>query len=284
MTAKKNIAKSENPRTNMAGKRVFVTGSGTGIGRGIAVEFARAGADVVLHYSSSSEGADSAVEEIVELGRRAKAIKADFRKIAAVKDAAKEASDFLGGVDVLINNAGITANAPFQEITPELFDTLFQVNLRAQVFLTQALAPGMAKLGKGVVINLTSIHAFTALTEHAIYAATKGAIVAYTRVAALELIQKGIRMNAIAPGWILVENHRKTLGEGFDFDQAGRGIPAGFIGVPQDIAGLAIFLASDEARYIVGQTIVCDGGQTLIMPQTGDFRGRRSEKWGSRYL
>ena len=91
-------------------------------------------------------------------------------------------------------------------------------------------------------------------------------------------------MNAIAPGWIFVENHRATLGEKFDVEEAGQGIPAGFIGAPRDVANLAVFLASDASRYIVGQTIVCDGGQTLVMPLTGDFRGRRSEKWGSRYL
>jgi 3-oxoacyl-[acyl-carrier protein] reductase len=268
----------------MKGKKVLVTGAGTGIGRGVALEFARAGADVILHYSASAEGAESAVQMITSWGRRAKAVGGDFCKIDAVKETARLALEFLGGIDVLVNNAGITANAPFEEVTPDVFDTLIQVNLRAQFFLTQSVVPVMAEQGKGVVINLTSIHAYTALTEHAVYAATKAAITAYTRVAALELIQKGIRMNAIAPGWILVENHRTTLGEGFDFEAAGRGIPAGFIGTPDDIASLAIYLASEESRYIVGQTIICDGGQTLIMPQTGDFRGRRSEKWGRRYL
>jgi len=185
---------------------------------------------------------------------------------------------------VLVNNAGITANVPFEEVTPEVFDTLFHVNVRAQFFLTQAVLPLMEKQGKGAVVNLTSIHAYTGLTEHTVYAATKAAIVAYTRVAALELIQKGIRMNAIAPGWIFVENHRVTLGENFDVDAAGRSIPAGFIGGPEDIADLAIFLASDASRYIVGQTVICDGGQTSIMPMTGDFRGRRSEKWGRQYV
>jgi len=267
----------------MRGKRVLVSGAGTGIGRGIALAFAREGADVVLHYSASSEGAESAVRMIRSLERRALAIGGDFRKIEAVKETARAAHDFLGGIDVLVNNAGISTNDPFEEITPEIFDTLFQVNVRAQFFLTQALLPAMVGQGKGVVINLASIHAYTALTEHAVYAATKAAIVSYTRVAALELIQKGIRMNAIAPGWIFVENHRTTLGDEFDVEAAGRGIPTGFIGTADDVASLAIYLASDESRYIVGQTIVCDGGQTLVMPLTGDFRGRRREKWGARY-
>jgi NAD(P)-dependent dehydrogenase (short-subunit alcohol dehydrogenase family) len=268
----------------MGGKRVLVTGAGTGIGRGVALAFAHAGADVVLHHSASAEGAESAVQTIRSLGRKARSVSGDFTQIEAVRETARSALDFLGGLDVLVNNAGITANMPFDEITPEIFDRLFQVNVRAQFFLTQAVLPAMVDAGKGIVINLTSIHAYSALTEHAVYAATKAAIVSYTRVAALELIQKGIRMNAIAPGWIFVENHRTTLGDGFDLEAAGRGIPTGFIGTPLDVGNLAIYLASDESRYIVGQSIVCDGGQTLVMPLTGDFRGRRSEQWGKRYL
>jgi NAD(P)-dependent dehydrogenase (short-subunit alcohol dehydrogenase family) len=268
----------------MQGKRVLVTGAGTGIGRGIALGFARAGADVVLHYSASAEGAESATEEITRFGGRARAIGGDFRRVEGVRETAEAACDFLGGIDVLVNNAGITTNYPLEEVTPEIFDTLFHVNVRAQFFLTQAVMPVMVRQGKGVVINLTSVHAFAGMTEHTVYAATKSAIVSFTRVAALELIQRGIRMNAIAPGWIFVENHRTTLGEDFDVDAAGKTIPAGFIGVPQDVADLAIYLASDASRYIVGQTIISDGGQTALLPLTGDFRSRRSEKWGRAYV
>lgn len=268
----------------MQGKRVLVTGAGTGIGRGIALEFARAGADVVLHYSASGSGADSAVEAIIGLGRRARTIRADFRELEAVRETMRTAEEFLGGIDVLVNNAGITANRPFEEVDAQLFDTLFHVNVRAQFFLTQAAVPIMAAQGKGSVINLTSVHAYSGLTEHSVYAATKAAIVSFTRTAALELIQKGIRMNAIAPGWILVENERATLGQDFDFDAAGRGIPAGFIGLPEDVAQLAVFLASDASRFIVGQTIVCDGGQTSVLPLTGDFRSRRKEQRGRAYI
>ena len=160
----------------MEGKKVIVTGAGTGIGQGIALEFARSGADVVLHYSTSLDGAESAAQAITDLGRRAKAIHGDFSRIEPVRETAAAACDFLGGVDVLVNNAGITANAPFEEVTPEAYDMLFHVNLRAQFFLTQALVPAMVRQGKGVVVNLTSIHAYTGLTEHAVYAATKAAI------------------------------------------------------------------------------------------------------------
>ena len=122
------------------------------------------------------------------------------------------------------------------------------------------------------------------MTEHSVYAGTKGAIVSYTRELSLELIQRGIRVNAIAPGWVFVENHRKVLGDSFDVESAGKALPAGFIAQPSDIAKIAIFLASDDSSYIIGQTIVCDGGQTSILQLTGDFRERRKERWGANYV
>src|SRR5260221_312688 len=137
----------------MKGKRVLVTGSGTGIGREIALEFAREGASVVLHYSHSATGARAAVKEIQRSGGQAAAVKADFNDVRQARKLAKQAIKFLGGLDVLINNAGITMNMPFAEVTPEQFDTLYHVNVRAQFFLTQAALPAMLKQGGGVKKN-----------------------------------------------------------------------------------------------------------------------------------
>lgn len=268
---------------SMSGKRVLVTGAGTGIGRGVALAFANAGADIVLHYSHSGAGAQSAVESIQANGGRAAAMQADFNDLAQVKQVCAQAIEFLGGIDVLVNNAGITMNKPFLEVTSEQFDTLYQVNVRGMFFATQAAAAFMVEQGHGVVINLTSVHAYAGMTEHTVYAGTKAAIVAFTRVLALELAPKGVRVNAIAPGWILVENHLKVLTD-LDRTAAGQAIPAGVIGEPADIGHVALFLASDAARYIVGQTIVVDGGQLAIMPLTGDFRERRKEQWGQGYV
>ena len=267
----------------MEGKRVLVTGSGTGIGRGVALEFAREGAAVVLHYAHSADGAASAVDEIRTAGGTAEVYQADLADIAQVKELAAQAISFLGGLDVLVNNAGITMNRPFLDVTPEQFDTLYNVNIRGMYFLTQAAVPTMIEQGGGAVINLTSVHAFAGMTEHTIYAGTKAAIVGFTRVLALELATKGVRVNAIAPGWILVENHLKVLGE-FDQQEAGSTIPAGVIGAPHDVGKLALFLASEESRYIVGQTLVIDGGMLAIMPLSGDFRDERQEQWGQGYV
>ena len=267
----------------MDGKRVLVTGAGTGIGRGIALEFAKEGGDVVLHYAHSSDGARSAVGEITHSGGKAAALEADLADIGQCHELVVQARDFLGGIDVLVNNAGITMNKPFMDVTPEHYNKLYDVNIRGMFFVTQAGVRDMIEQGQGAVINLTSVHAFSGMTEHTIYAGTKGAIVAFTRVLALELAQKGIQVNAIAPGWILVENHLKVLGD-FDQEAASASIPAGFIGAPQDIGRLAIFLASPEGSYIRGQTLVIDGGQSAIMPLTGDFREPRKEQWGQGYV
>jgi NAD(P)-dependent dehydrogenase (short-subunit alcohol dehydrogenase family) len=223
------------------------------------------------------------VDEIGQNGGKAEAFQADFSDIDQVRNLVSQAIDFLEGIDVLVNNAGITMNKPFEEVTPEQFNILYDVNVRGMFFATQSAVPAMRKQGSGVVINLTSVHAYAGMTEHTVYAGTKAAIVAFTRVLALELAPKGIRVNGIAPGWILVENHLKVLKE-LDTEAEGRTIPAGFIGEPWDVGQLAVFLASDEARYIIGQTITIDGGQTAIMPLTGDFRERRQEQWGQGYV
>jgi NAD(P)-dependent dehydrogenase (short-subunit alcohol dehydrogenase family) len=268
----------------MKDRRVLVTGAGTGIGRGVALEFAREGAAVVLHYSHSREGADSAVEEIRAAGGKACALQADFNDAGKARNLPARAAEFLGGLDILVNNAGITMNQPFLETTVEQYDTLFNVNMRAMFFATQGAAEIMLQQDKGAVVNVSSVHAYGALVEHAVYAATKAAIVGFTRTISVELIQKNIRVNCIASGWVLVENQRKQLGADFDEVQAGLQLPVGFIGEASDLGKLAIFLASDESRYIVGQTILCDGGQTTVLPCAPGFRSPQKEKWGMGYV
>jgi glucose 1-dehydrogenase/3-oxoacyl-[acyl-carrier protein] reductase len=248
----------------MKGKKVLVTGSGTGIGREIALEFARRGADVVLHYAHSADGALSAVEEIRSAGGKAMAIKADLNDVNQAIMLATKAVEFLDGMDVLVNNAGITMTLEFEKVTPEQFEMMYNVNVRAQFFIAQTLLPAMIKQGGGAVINLSSVHGISACKGHSVYAGTKGAIIAYTRELAVELAPLGIRVNVIAPGAVPVENHQKAAG---DMDLSGLGdlIPCGFAGTPLDIAKVAVFLASNDARYIIGQTIVVDGGTTSWM-------------------
>jgi NAD(P)-dependent dehydrogenase (short-subunit alcohol dehydrogenase family) len=154
-------------QSRLFNKRVLVTGAGTGIGRGIALECARAGAMVAVHYSHSSSGADEVVRAMEAAGGRAKAFGADFRDAEAVVELAQQAVEFLGGVDVLVNNAGITLNVPFDRVTGEEFDTLYRVNVRAGFFLTQKLLDSLVE-NRGAVVNITSIHALEGMREHSI--------------------------------------------------------------------------------------------------------------------
>lgn len=255
----------------MTGKKVLVTGAGTGLGRETALEFAREGAEVVLHYAHSAEGAMSAIEEINSWGGKAYAIKADLQQAQEAIRLAKEAMIKLDGIDILVNNAGISMTLEFEKVTPEQYDTVYNVNVRAQFFILQTVLPVMEANGKGVVINLSSVHGFQAMKGHSVYAGTKGAIIAYTRELAVELAPKGIRINAVAPGAVPVENQYKAAGTD-DFSGLGKVIPCGFGGTPLDIARTILFLSCDDARYIVGQTIIVDGGTTSCMSFNEDFK------------
>ncbi|MCX7428656.1 MAG: glucose 1-dehydrogenase [Planctomycetia bacterium] len=271
----------------LAGKKALVTGSGTGIGREIALEFARQGADVALHYAHSASGAESAVEEILTMGRRAAAFRADFAKPENVALLADEAIAMLGGLDCLVNNAGITFNKPFLDVTPEQFEVMYRVNVQSPFALTQRVARHMLEHGGGAVCNLTSIHGVQGAPEHSVYSGTKGAIIAQTRALAVELAHRGIRVNAIAPGCVPVENYHKVI-PGFTDEgireMARTAIPVARPGTPRDIAQLAAFLCSDEAGFIIGQTLVADGGTTVLMSLISDFRNPSACRFGAGYL
>jgi NAD(P)-dependent dehydrogenase (short-subunit alcohol dehydrogenase family) len=271
----------------LAGKKALVTGAGTGIGREIALEFARQGADVALHYAHSDKGAKSAVEEIQAMGRKAAVFKADFGGVEEVAEMGSQAIRFLGGVNCLVNNAGITFNKPFLKVTPEQFDMMYRVNVRAQFFLTQRIVQHMLAHGGGAICNISSIHGLQGVPEHSVYAGTKGAIISYTRALAIELAHKGIRLNVIAPGAVMVEGFHKAI-PGYTEEKARQAakdaVPVGHSGKPLDIARLAVFLCSDEAQYIVGQTIVADGGTTAMMSLVRDFRSEMNTRFGAGYL
>jgi NAD(P)-dependent dehydrogenase (short-subunit alcohol dehydrogenase family) len=271
----------------LAGKRTLVTGSGTGIGREIALEFARQGSDVVLHYGHSREGAESAAEEIRAMGRRAEIFSADFSDLDQTLALADYAIEKLGSISCLVNNSGITFNRPFLKVQPEQFETLINVNLRAQFFITQRIVQNMIENGGGAICNLTSIHGLQGAPEHSVYAATKGAIIAFTRSLGVELAHRGIRVNAIAPGWITVENYYSAI-PGFNEADAKKSaenaVPVGRYGLPLDVAQLAVFLCGEDAGFMIGQTIVLDGGTTSLMSLISDFRSESNARFGARYV
>jgi NAD(P)-dependent dehydrogenase (short-subunit alcohol dehydrogenase family) len=266
----------------MQDKRVLVTGSGTGIGKGIALEFAREGATVALHYSHHAAGAMETVDLITQEGGKAYAFEADFRHIEQATRLVEQAAEKMGGLDILVNNAGITTNIPIEKVTVDQFYTLFNVNMASMYFTCQAALAPMVAEGKGVIINVSSVHAFEGCYEHTIYAATKGAIVAFTRALAVELGPKNIRVNCLAPGGVKVE-HWETVGD-VDLEQQARTLPVGFISEPKDMGRICVFLASDDARYICGQTLVADGGQLAVMASTDAFRTPSKLQYGRGYV
>ena len=276
-----------NIATRFVGKTALVTGADTGIGREIALEFARQGASVVLHYCHHPNGAFSAADEIKALGPKAVPIRADFDDISQVLSFADQAIAASGSIDYLVNNAGISFNKPFLNVTPDQFNKLFNVNFKAQYFLTQRVVAHMLERNGGAVCNISSIHALQGAPEHSAYAATKGAIIAFTRALAVEFAYRGIRINAIAPGPITVENHFKAI-PGYTEEQARKdgynAVPAARYGSPIDVARLATFLCAEESSFMVGQTLTLDGGTTALMCLVSDFRKESTARFGVEYL
>ena len=268
----------------LAGRRALVTGGALGVGRGIALELAREGAEIAIHYYNEQEAAEDTQRLIEGSGGRAYLFSADFSSaIEPRQPLAAAVHQALGGIDILVNNAGVTANVPFREVMPEFFDHLMTVNLRSMYFLTQAVSKTMCEQGGGVIINLCSLHAAYAMNEHSVYAMTKAAVQAFTRNVALELAPHNIRVNAITPGWCFGENHHQVLGGGSRQHDAAA-IPAGYISTPYTIGRLAVHLCCPDFDYFVGQTLTCDGGMSAAMPLSGPFDAPQQTRWGLRYV
>jgi NAD(P)-dependent dehydrogenase (short-subunit alcohol dehydrogenase family) len=272
-----------NPYT-LDGKLVLVTGAGTGIGQGIALVLAQQGADVALHYRGSAEGALEAVAQIKDMGRRAAAIQGDLGIVADCCRVVDEAGLFLGGLDGLVNNAGITTTIPFLEVTKEDFNRSYDLNIRGQFFCAQQAVRRMVVRGQGLrerfpdkpwaggsIINVSSVHGALGAPGHSVYAGTKGAITAFTRELAVELIPLHIRANVLAPGTIEVPSYyRKSAG--YTREVGNTIVPWGRVGLPEEVGYLAAYLLSDAAEFMTGSTLYFDGGLTAMMCLPGQSK------------
>jgi glucose 1-dehydrogenase len=242
---------------------VLVTGAGMGIGAGIARELAAQGATVGIHYAHSEAGVRALAADIARTGGHTAVFPGDLRNAAECAQLVNEAADRFGGrLDAVVNNAGVTSELKFLDTDSATFDGLFGLNIGGYFFCAQQAVRRMGPQG-GSILNISSIHGHAGLGNHAAYAATKGAVDAFTRALAVELAPKRIRVNAIAPGFIEVPRYQKI--RGYDRLRAGRAVPSGRIGDPADIASLAAFLLSERADYITGQVVYVDGGITARM-------------------
>ena len=242
------------------GRAALVTGAQQGSGRAIAIAFAEAGADVAINYLDDLPAADAVAAEVRRLGRRAVVLQGDVAEVStgtALVDATVAA---LGGIDILVNNAGVFPRVPFVQMSERDWDFVLDVNLKGTCFCAQAAARAMIAAGtSGTIINLSSRAVAGTSPNGAHYAASKGGIVSLTRAIALELAPHGIRVNAIAPG--LIDTAQPRHGNTEDrLQQWARESPAGRMGRPDEIAAVAVFLASDKAAFMTGQTLHPNGG------------------------
>lgn len=248
------------PQGKLSGKVACVTGAGTGIGVGIALALAEAGADVAVSYFGSESGAKDTGQKIEQMGRKALLQKTDVADGPQARSLVDATVDTLGRIDVMVNNSGVTLPKPFLELDEETWDRTFGINLRGMYLCSQRAAQHMVRQGGGGrIINLSSVHGFSATRSHAHYEATKGGINMFTKALAIELAEHQITVNCIAPGAIEVERYYRTM-PNYDPAVMGQRIPLGRVGYPKDVAPLAVFLASDDSSYITGETILVDGG------------------------
>jgi len=246
-----------------AGKVVLVTGAQQGIGRAMVSTFAEAGADVAINWLDDQNAAAGIAAQVRQSGRRAFPVHADIGALDQVRAMVASVERELGPVDVLINNAGVFPRIPFLDMTESDWDFVLGVNLKGACFCAQAVAKVMIAAGRrGSIVNLTSGAAFRGSPRGVHYVASKGGVLSMTRAIALELAPYRIRVNAIAPGLTDTAQPRYGSSEA-ELAEAARAIPLGRMAQPEEIARTALFLASDEAAFITGQTVHVNGGSYL---------------------
>jgi len=247
---------------DLTGKVAIVTGARRGIGRGIALALAKAGADVTVS-DISLEDCQKVVDEIEGLGRKGLAVKCDVTQKSEVEEMVQKTVEEFGKVDILVNNAGIVEFKPFLELTEEEWDKVLDVNLKGYFLCAQATAKEMVKNKWGRIVNIASIasgQVGVGFPQIAHYCASKGGIVALTEALALELSPQGINVNAIGPGVVETDMTKGMLSDEKTKQGLLLRVPKGRVGQPEDIGAAAVFLASDEADYITGATLFVDGG------------------------
>ncbi|MEN8187652.1 MAG: 3-oxoacyl-[acyl-carrier-protein] reductase, partial [Bacteroidota bacterium] len=239
-------------------KTAIITGATRGIGKGIAISFAKEGANVAFTYSSSVDAAKSLENELESFGIKARGYQSNAADFDAAQELAKNVLEEFGSIDVLVNNAGITKDNLLMRISEEDFDKVMEVNLKSVFNLTKAVIRPMMKQRGGSIINMSSVVGLKGNAGQANYSASKAGILGFTKSVALELGSRNIRCNSIAPGFIETEMTEKL--DEKTVDEWRKAIPLKRGGTPEDVANACLFLAGDMSAYITGQTLSVDGG------------------------
>jgi len=245
---------------DLRGKSAFVTGASRGIGRSVAVCLAQAGAQVAL-VGRDSAALDQTLAEIEEVGGRGLALKADVTDSASIQQACDAARKAFGKLDILVCNAGAQRLKPFLDMTQDDWRELIATNLEGAIMAMQCVGRGMVEQKSGVVLVMASIYSFVGAPGNSIYCMTKGGLLQLSRALAVEWARYNVRVNAICPGWIETDLTRPYMQDQKSVDAGLRQIPIRRFGKPEDIGPLAVYLASDEASFVTGQSFVIDGGQ-----------------------
>ena len=245
----------------MNGKTALITGASRGIGHAIALRLAREGYNIVVNYRSSKDAAENLQKQIEEAGGACHIVQADVSRFDQAEKLVKETVAAYGGLDVLVNNAGITADGLWARMKQGDIDTVLDVNLKGCLYTMRHAARPMCRAKSGVIINISSVVGLTGNVGQVNYAASKAGIIGATKAAARELGTWGIRVNAIAPGYVdtdmsrdVKEEYRQAMVDNTILKRVGK---------PEEIAAAAAFLSSDDAAYITGQVLVVDGGMVL---------------------
>ncbi len=239
----------------------IVTGGSRGIGRAISIELARAGVKVVVNYAGHGEKAEETVRLIQEIGGEGIAVQADVSKGEDVKRLIATTINTYGQIDILINNAGITRDTLLLRMKETDWDAVINTNLKGVFLCTKEVTKPMMKQRRGVIINISSIVGLTGNAGQANYASAKAGVIGFTKSIAKELASRGIRINAVAPGYIDTDM-TGFIADGVKEQVLGQ-IPLGRMGTPEDVAQTVLFLATPAASYITGQVISVDGGLTM---------------------
>ncbi|MCM3767956.1 3-oxoacyl-[acyl-carrier-protein] reductase [Neobacillus niacini] len=246
---------------NLEGKAALVTGASRGIGREIALELARQGANVAVNFAGSEAKANEVVDEIKALGRDAFTVKCDVANPDEVTDMVKTAVDRFGRLDIVVNNAGITRDNLLMRMKEQEWDDVINTNLKGVFLVTKAVTRQLMKQRSGRIINITSVVGISGNPGQANYVAAKAGVIGLTKTTAKELASRNITVNAIAPGFITTDM-TDQLPEDVKAEML-KQIPLARLGEPKDIAKMTAFLASDDASYITGQTLHINGGMVM---------------------